>query len=170
MKTSLSRFALFLLGISLLCLCSCGEEKLSTYMRVLSAREKFSSSLSNVMVYSSLIEEGNEGYIDRELITAMLGDDGVFPKEMELCEQYSFFCASGLEICEGWIVKCRTYTAARDIEALFERRRLYLSKQDFDLDKDIAAVTSACVMREGKYVYFAATQNSDAVLEYMKKE
>ncbi len=169
MKTKLIILTVFLLLVYGMLFSSCSKQSVSTYTKICEAQKKFSIELSNVSIYSSEHSEGEAGYIDRGLIAAILGDDGVFPEAMELCEEYAFFCASSLDICEAWAVRCRTYTAARDVEALFERRREYLSKQELDSESDIAAVSSAEVVRTGKYVYFAATQNSNAILEFLNE-
>ncbi len=170
MKKALSLTATLIAALlTLLSFCSCNKSSVDTYTQISEVKEKFSSSLTNVKIYSSEIEEGNDGYADRELIAAMLGGDGEFPREMDMCGQYSLFCASSLAICEVWAVECRTYTAARDIEALFERRQLYLSKQDYENASDISAVSNARTKRKGKRVYFAVTENSDEVIKFLSE-
>ncbi len=166
MKTKLVKFSSIILALILL-FCSCGTENESTYTKILHVKEHFSDDLTHVQIYSSLSSEGNDGHVDRDLISALLGEDGKFPAEMDLCEQYSFFCATDLNICEVWAIKCRTYSSARDIEAVFERRRVYLSKQDYDKDSNIAAAVGAKVLRDGKNVYFAAAEHSNEILKFM---
>ncbi len=167
MKSKPQKLVALLLCFFALFFCSCNRKEVSTYTQISSLKDKFSSSLENVKVYSSRMIEGEDGYIDSAFIAALLGDGESIPAEIEACGEYSFFCASDLSICEAWAVECRTYSSARDVEAVFERRREFLSNQEFDSESDIEAAADAKVNRQGKRVYFVAAQSSEEMLRFL---
>ncbi len=168
MKTKQKACLCLFIAIFLL-FCSCQKSKISTLEQIKELSESFFSPLSNIQVYSSEIKEGSSGFADRTFIAAMLGKNGEFPPEMELCLEYSFFCSQIFDICEAWAVECRTYTAARDVELLFEKRLDCLTKQDYEKESDIAAVSNAKIKRVGKRVYFIASEKAEEMLSYMLK-
>lgn len=167
MKAKLLKLTAFFLLTALLFLCSCNAKEVSTYAQISAVKDKFSSSLTNVRIYSSDFTEEDDGHIDPAFIAALLGDGEEIPDEIKACKEYSFLCSSELSICEAWAVECRTYSSARDVEAIFERRREVLSKQDFESESDISAVTQAKVQRCGRRVYFVAAENSAEILRYL---
>ncbi len=159
--------ALFLALFVALSFCSCRGEGQSMHEKITGVKKTFGSSLRAVGLYSSAAEEGYDGYIDQGLISAMLGDDGEYPAEMSGCSEYAFLCASGVEICEVWALRCRTYSYARAVYALFEKRLELLSSPDYESDSDAAAVAGAALVRDGKCVYFAVTENGAEIVGYL---
>lgn len=151
-------------------LCSCKATDSDTLTELNYIKSAYSASLTAVSVYTSQAEIGDEGHVDQGLIAALLGKGGVFPPEMSAVEEYSFFCASSIEVCEVWIAKCRTYSAARALVRLFEKRKAYLSKIDFDSESDAKAAGSAQIIRRGKKVYFIAASCGDAIASYISKK
>lgn len=130
-------------------------------------KEKYSSSLGAVALYHTEAEEGTEGYIDVGLIAAMLGD-GEVPSEMQLVREYAFLCSAQVSLCEVWAVECRTYSGAREVYALFEKRKKLLTAPDYENEKDGAAAAGTVLVREGKYVFFAVNEQGDEIVEYLK--
>ena len=148
-------------------LCSCKKSEKSTYEILCGAKQQFSQYLTNVSVYDSNAEPGEAEHIDQGLIAALLGDGSEYPPQMSGCQDYSFFCASSIEVCELWIVRCRTYSCAQSVYELFEERRNRLSKTDFENDADSLAADSAEIIKKGKTVCFAALSCSKQALDHI---
>jgi len=151
-------------------LCSCKTADVNTLKELNDIKNAFSASLTSVSVYTSSAEEGEAEHIDQGLIAAFFGKDGTFPPEMSGVDEYSFFCASSVGVCEVWIASCRTYSAARALSHLFEERRLYLSKIDFDSDTDAMSAERAQVILKGKRVYFICTPCADDIAAYLNEK
>lgn len=157
------------IGACALLLCACKENRVDTLFELNNIKSAFSSSLTSVSVYTSKADEGEDGHIDQGLIAALLGKGGELPAEMSGIEEYSFFCASSVELCEVWVANCRTYSAARALSQLFEKRRAFLSKIDFDSESDAKAAISSQVLVQGKTVYFISAACGDDIAAYVKK-
>lgn len=130
-------------------------------------KEKYSESLGAVRLYHTEAEEGCEGYIDEGLIIALLGD-GEVPVEMQTVREYAFLCSAQVSLCEVWAVECRTYSGARDVYALFEKRKKLLSAPEYDNAADAEAAGGITLVREGKCVFFAVHKNGSEIVEYLR--
>ena len=152
---------------ALLVLCSCEDIEESTRSMIDRVREKYAETLGAVSLYCSDAEEGHEGYIDEGLIAAMLGD-GEVPAEMQTVEEYAFLCSAQIELCEVWAVKCRTYSEAREVYALFEKRKKLLCGPDYENPRDASAAAGAVLVREGRYVFFAVNEKGAEIVEHLR--
>ena len=160
----MKRIFVFILLFCLLC--SCSDKEVSSIERIAQARVRFSSSLGAVWVYHSDAIEGEEGYIDSGLVGVMLGD-GERPSEMSGVKRYSFLCSTGISLCEVWMLECYTYSAARDVYELFEKRKKLLTSPEYENERDNAAADGSALVREGKCVYFAVCENGDEVIGFL---
>ena len=147
-------------------LCSCSGGEVSSIERIAEARVRFSSSLGAVRIYRSDAIEGEDGYIDGGLVGVMLGD-GECPSEMSGVERYSFLCSTGISLCEVWMLECRTYSSARDVYELFEKRKKLLTSPEYEDERDKAAADGTTLVREGKYIYFAVCENATEIVRFL---
>ena len=129
-------------------------------------RENFSDFLGAVRIYYSDAEEGREGYIDEGLIIAMLGD-GEVPVELQTVREYAFLCSSQVSLGEVWAVECRTYSGARDMYNLIQKRKKLLTAPDYENEKDVAAAEGTVLVRDGKRVFFAVNEKGAEIVDYL---
>ncbi len=146
---------------------SCGENTDSTRSMIDRVRGKYSDSLGSVSIYYSDAEEGDAGYIDSALIAAMLGEGEEVPIEMQGVEEYAFLCSAKIELCEVWAVRCRTYSSAREIYSIFEKRKKLLCGPDYENLHDAGAAAGTTLLREGKHVFFAVDENGADIVRYL---
>ena len=156
----------FVLVLVIFLLCSCSRDATSPKERIAAASERFSEALGAVSVYSSDAREGEAGYIDGDLIVAMLGE-GTFPGEMSGVEEYSIICSQGMRIGEVWMLRCRTYSSARCVYELFEKRKKLITSPEYEDACDEAAARGTVLLREGKYVYFAVSENGEQIVRFL---
>ena len=147
-------------------LCSCEKVSESPQEIIERVRGKYADSLGAVSLYYSGAEEGQDGYIDEGLIIALLGDGGM-PEEMMAVERYAFLCSARISLGEVWAVECYTYTGAREVYALFEKRRKLLCGPDYEDHGDADAAAGTALVREGKRVFFAVNAAGAEIVEYM---
>ena len=147
-------------------LCSCGEVSESPQGIIERVRGKYADSLGAVSLYYSGAEEGHDGYIDEGLIIAMLGDGGM-PEEMMAVREYAFLCSARMFLGEVWAIECYTYTGAREVYALMEKRKKLLCGPDYEDARDADAAAGAALVREGKWVFFAVNAAGAEIVEYM---
>ena len=152
-------FAIFLL-------CSCSSEAKSPKKQISAVSERCSETLGAVSVYHSDAREGEAGYIDGDMVSAMLGE-GTFPDEMSGVEEYSVICPQGMRIGEVWMLRCRTYSSAREVYELFEKRKKLITSPEYEDERDEAAAGGTVLLREGKYVYFAVCENGAQIVGFL---
>lgn len=155
---------IFAFALLVFLLCSCSGEQRSSIERIEAARGRF--SFGAVAVYRSDALEGEVGYIDSELLGVMLGD-GEYPDEMAGVGRFSFLCSAEISLCEVWMLECRTYSSARAVYSLFEKRKKLICAPEYDSEQDQAASDGAVLLRDGKYVYFAVCKNGDEVVGFL---
>ena len=158
---------LFLILVLSVSLCSCRAEKPGALERINTVRESFGESLSKVSVFYSGAEEGSAGYVDDALLSAILGG-GEYPSAMSGCFEYAFLCSSEISLCEVWVIECRTYSSAREVYALFEKRKKLLTSPQYENDRDVSAAQGTVLERVGKYVYFVVNEKGADILHYLK--
>ena len=150
-------------------LCSCGEREESARSMIDRVRGEYADVLGAVSVYYSDAEEGEAGHIDEGLIAAMLGEGGV-PAEMQNVEEYAFLCSAQIALCEVWAVRCRTYSGAREVYALFEKRKKLICGPDYEDPHDAGAAAGATLMRLGRFVFFAVNEKGAEIVELLAGE
>ena len=166
-KRLLSFVAITLLLLSVL---SCKSDEKSPTEQIRSVLGRFHESLGSVRFYRSDVPIGEEGYTDQGMIASLLGNGKDYPSEMAGVSEYALLCASQMEICEVWAVKCRTNSSAKKMHALFEKRRERIGKLDYESETDTVAAKNARVAIDGKYVYFAAAEDAERIIDLLLEE
>ena len=157
---------LCILALVIFLLCSCSQEATLPNERIAAASGRFSETLGAMSIYDSDAREGEAGYIDGDMIAAMLGE-GSYPGEMSGVEEYSIICSQGMRIGEVWMLRCRTYSSARCVYELFEKRKKLITSPEYEDVRDEAAARGTVLLREGKYVYFAVCENGAQIVGFL---
>ena len=153
--------------VLLLSVTSCKKNDANPKEQILGVRDQFSDSLRSVRFYRSDALPGEAGYTDQGLIASLLGNGKDYPPEMAGVSEYAFLCASQIEICEVWAIKCRTHSSAKKIYVLLEKRKERISALNYESEYDTEAASHAHTAINGKNVYFAATKNAEQIIRYL---
>lgn len=163
------RAALSIILVAAILFAGCKKNTQNTYTRLCGIMSSYSEMLPSVSVYYSRAEEGETTHIDTGMISAMLGDGKEYPTEMSGCAEYAFFCASGVYLCEVWVIECRTHTSARAVFSLFEKRQKRIMSLEYESDTDTSAANNATLVRDGRYVYFAVSTYAGQITDDLQK-